>query len=185
MAHASDQLGPAGRPVNGFFVLQIALGYEWLLSGLSKVATGDFPSKLGPTLRGMAQNQTGPFKSFLDSAVIPNASLVGWLTMLGELAVGVGLIVLPIVAIASWARLSFRTRAVLLALIGLAGLGAALMSVNYHMLTGAAAPWTISSDPFAPGVDVDSILAILELASAAVCAWYLARLVRAPAAARG
>ncbi len=182
MAHASAGSGFASgaqRLGKGFFVLQIALGYEWLMSGLSKVMTGDFPTKLGGVLHGQAQNQSGPFRSFLDSVVIPNGSLFGWLTMLGELSVGVVLIVVPIVALVRWTGLSVRGQAVAVALIGLAGLGAAVMSVNYHMLTGAVAPWTISPDAFAPGVDVDSILAILELVSAAVCAWYLIGLRRA------
>ncbi len=181
MALASRDTGLASPDTlaKGFLALQVALGYEWLMSGLSKVATGGFPSKLGPVLTGMTQNLTGPFKVFIDDVAVPNGPLFGWLSMLGELSVGVVLIAASAVCLLAWQRLGSTGRAVLIGLLGLANLAGAGMSFTYHFVMGAFDPWSISPDPYDQGVDVASLLAILELIAAAVCFRYLLLLWRA------
>ena len=80
------------RPlVVGFLALQFFIGYEWLISGLSKVAAGDFASGLAATLADMTTDQSGWYKSFVDGVVIPNGQLFGTLVILGELGVGLTL----------------------------------------------------------------------------------------------
>jgi uncharacterized membrane protein YphA (DoxX/SURF4 family) len=180
--HAPQDAGASRVLAGGFFALQIGLGYEWLMSGLSKVGAGDFPDRLGGVLSGLTSGQSGPFKSFVDSVVIPNGSLFGYLVMLGELAVGIVLIVTSLVYLARSSRLGPRALALLALLAGLACLGGAAMSLNYHLTTGATPPWAISPDPYAPGVDIDSLLVILQLVMA-VC--YAALLLSLRRRARG
>ncbi len=73
-------------------IVRILTGALFFAEGLSKV-TGDF-------VRGGFAGQVGriasgsfPFwKRFLETAVVPHASVFAWVIALGELAVGVGLI---------------------------------------------------------------------------------------------
>lgn len=175
---SSDDAAGARLLAAGFFALQIGLGYVWLMSGLSKVTNGSFASKLGTVLTGMTQGQTGPYKSFTDSVVVPNGQLFGYMVMLGELAVGIVLILTALVYLARSSRLGIRGRGILFGLVALASLAAAAMSINYHLSMGANPPWQISSDPYMEGVDPDSVLAILELIVAAVSLRYLMLLRR-------
>ena len=154
---------------SGLFAVQLCLGYVWLMSGLSKVAAGHFPDNLARVLTGMTQGQSGWYKSFVDGVVIPNGPTFGYLTMLGELAVGIVLILTALLYLVRSAQLGSRERTLLFALVGFASLAGASMSLNYQLTTGANPPWIISPDPYAPGVGVDSIFVILQLILAAVC----------------
>ncbi|MGZ6267386.1 MAG: hypothetical protein ACXWM8_00415 [Candidatus Limnocylindrales bacterium] len=157
----------------GFFGVQFFLGYEWLMSGLAKVVAGDFASSLAGTLSDMTKDQTGWYKSFIDGVVIPNGPTFGYLVMLGELSVGTVLIVTSLICFARWADLSSRNRGFLLALVAFAGLVGASMSLNFHLAMGANPPWMIAADPNDQGVDLDSLLAMLQLVLATVCLGYL------------
>ena len=55
------------------------------------------------------------------------------------------------------------------------------MSLNFHMAMGATAPWAISPDPNDQGVDLDSLMMIMQfvLVSVSVGAiWWLRRAAR-------
>jgi hypothetical protein len=95
------------------------------------------------------------------------------MTMLGELSVGIVLILTSLLYLFRSARLGSRQRALLIALVAFASLAGAAMSLNYHLTMGANPPWVISPDPYDQGVDLDSIFVILQLIVAAVCAKYL------------
>jgi uncharacterized membrane protein YphA (DoxX/SURF4 family) len=43
--------------IAGFLGVQFFLGYEWLMSGLSKLLAGDFASGLAATLSDMTKDQ--------------------------------------------------------------------------------------------------------------------------------
>lgn len=88
-----------------WFIIRIYLGYEWLMAGWEKVLNPAwFGGNAGAALNGFVQNALGKtvgahpdvqmwYASFLQNAVLPH--LVGWsnAVTLGEIAIGIGLIV--------------------------------------------------------------------------------------------
>jgi hypothetical protein len=162
----------------GLLAIQAIIGYVWLMSGLTKVFRGGFPSGLADELTEKSEGIGGWYKSFLDGTVIPNAEVFGWLIMLGELAVGVALIVAAVVWFLRWERLSYRGKLTLLAVAVVASVGAILMNLNFHLANGSAHPWLIPEDGFDEGVDLDSIMPLVQLALAAVSAKLLVALRR-------
>ena len=154
--------GPARPLLVGLLAVQIFLGYEWLMSGLSKLLAGDFVSGLAGALSDQSKGLTGWYKSFLDSVVIPNGTVFGYLVMVGELLLGVVLIGTGIIWLARWSRLGDGGRQALLALIVLAGVVAIFMNVNFHLMAGANHPWIIAADPNGEGIDLDSVMPIIQ-----------------------
>ncbi len=97
-----------------WLIVRLYLGYEWLSAGLTKLGspawTGD---KAGAAVTGFAQGAlakaggehpdvTGWYAGFLNGFVIPNAGLFGWLVTIGELAVGIALILGVLTGIAAF-----------------------------------------------------------------------------------
>ncbi len=154
--------GSARPLLAGLLAVQVFIGYEWLMSGLSKVLAGNFASGLAGTLADQSKDLTGPYKSFLDQVVIPNGQLFGYLVMVGELALGVVLIGTGLLWLARWSRLGSRGRQAILALIVLAGIVAIVMNVNFHLMSGANHPWIIAADPNGEGIDLDSLMPIIQ-----------------------
>ncbi len=154
--------GTARPLLVGLLAVQIFLGYEWLMSGLSKVLAGDFVAGLAGTLSDQAKDLSGPYKSFLEQVVIPNGPLFGYLVMVGELALGAVLIGAAAIWLTRWSNLSTRGRSTILALIVLAGVVAIFMNVNFHLMGGANHPWIIAADPNGEGIDLDSVMPIIQ-----------------------
>lgn len=78
-------------------VLRVYLGYKWLMSGWGKVSTGGFDAS--GFLQFAVQNATGEkptvsgwWADFLTAFAIPNVELFNTLIPVGEIAVGLGLI---------------------------------------------------------------------------------------------
>jgi uncharacterized membrane protein YphA (DoxX/SURF4 family) len=165
----------------GFLAIQFLIGYEWLMSGLSKINAGSFPQSLAGTLSDATNGQTGWYKSFIDGVVIPNGELFGYLVMVGELAVGVALVAAALIGLVRWGHLTSIQHVVLLGVIALSCVVGAFMSANFHLVMGANAPWTISPDPNDQGVDLDSLMVMLQLV-VVVASVYLLRQRRAHAA---
>jgi thiosulfate dehydrogenase [quinone] large subunit len=97
-----------------WLVVRLYLGYEWLSAGLTKLGapawTGD---SAGAAVTGFAKGAlakaggehpdvTGWYAGFLNGFVIPNAGLFGWLVTIGELAVGIALILGVLTGIAAF-----------------------------------------------------------------------------------
>src|SRR5690349_8682557 len=95
--------------------VRLYVGYEWPNAGLGKLGapawTGD---KAGAAIVGFAngalKKATGDrpdvpdwYAGFLQNVVIPNAALFGWIITLGELLVGVGIILGALTGIAAFA----------------------------------------------------------------------------------
>jgi thiosulfate dehydrogenase (quinone) large subunit len=182
--------GSARPLLIGLLAVQIFLGYEWLMSGLSKVLAGDFASSLASTLSDQTKDLTGPYKSFVDGVIIPNGQLFGYLVMAGEIALGVILIGSALLWMTRWSHLSFAGRQLILGLIVLSGVVAIFMNVNFHLAGGANHPWLIAADPNGEGVDLDSLMPIIQTIIAGVAFVFLRRLrsertaaVQQPAAA--
>jgi uncharacterized membrane protein YphA (DoxX/SURF4 family) len=162
--------------IAGFLGVQFFLGYEWLMSGLSKVVAGDFASGLAATLSDMTRDQSGWYKSFVDGVVIPNGRLFGNLVMVGEIGLGIVMVVAAIVWLTRWSQLSVGGRTILLGAVAIAAVVGSFMSLNFHLAMGATAPWVISPDPNDQGVDLDSLMAAMQLVLAAASLRYLVSL---------
>ena len=171
------QFEGSARPLLvGLLAVQIFLGYEWLMSGLAKVLAGDFASGLANTLSDQTKDLTGPYKSFVDGAVIPNGQLFGYLVMVGELALGLVLIGAALLWVARWSHLGFRGRQVVLGLIVLGGVIAIFMNINFHIAGGASHPWLIAADPNGEGVDLDSLMPVIQIIISGTAFVFLRRL---------
>ena len=155
-------------PLIGLLAIQVLLGYEWLMSGVTKVWRGDFPSGLADELREKSEGLSGWYKSFLDGTVIPNASGFGYAIEIGELLVGLGLVVAALVWLLRWERLTYDGRLAVLATTAFASLAAILMAVNFHLTNAAPHPWLIPKDGFDEGIDLDSLLPAIQLVLVAV-----------------
>lgn len=156
-------------------VMQIIIGYEWLTSGITKVASGDFPSGLAADLKDESGDAAHWYKSFLDGTVIPHGRLFGVLIEVGEIVVGVALIVAALVWLFRWSRLSDRSRIAVLVVTMLASLGAILMAVNFHLASGANHSWLIPKEGFDETIDVDAVLVMFQLTLFAFCGYLLLR----------
>lgn len=171
------QFEGSARPVLlGLLAIQIFLGYEWLMSGLSKVLAGDFASGLAGTLSDQTKDMSGPYKSFVDGVVIPNGQLFGYLVMAGELALGLLLIGAALLWITRWSQMNYKGRQAVLGLIVLAGFVAIFMNINFHIAGGASHPWLIAADPNGEGVDLDSLMPIIQIIISGTAFAFLRRL---------
>lgn len=165
--------------LTALLVVQLALGYEWLSSGLTKVVRGDFPGGLGDELAESSEGVAGWYRGFLEAAVIPHANAVGYLIEIAELVTGVVLIVTAVAWLAVWGRLPRGVRLAALLATATAALGGVAMNVSFHLANGSSFPHPIATDSFEEAVDLDSLMAALELVLVAVSVGALVSLARA------
>ena len=147
----------------GLLLVQAFIGYEWFMSGITKIVRGGFPSGLGDELRDKSEGAAGWYKSFLDGSVIPNATAFGYLIEIGELLIGIALVAAAIAWLSSWQRLPGGGRVALLFVTAIASFSAIFLNVNFHLANASAHPWFIPKDGFDEGVDLDSLMPAIEL----------------------
>lgn len=157
-------------PLLGLLAIQIIIGYEWFMSGLTKIVRGGFPSGLADELTEKSEGAASWYVSFLDSVVIPNGSTFGVLIILGELAVGAALIVAAGLWAFRWEALGAGGRIAVLAATSAGALGGIFMNVSFHLANGSAHPWLIPGEGFDEGVDLDSLMPAIQLVLVAVSA---------------
>jgi len=164
-------------PLVALLVIQLVIGYEWAMSGLTKIVRGGFPSGLADELREKSEGAAGWYTSFLDSVVIPNGQAWGYAIEITELLIGLVLICAALVWLFAWERIDAHERRGFLIATALASLGGIFMAVNFHLANGASHPWLIPADGFDEGVDLDSLLPAIQLVMVAVSGrlWWLAR----------
>lgn len=170
-AHRADAVGTNRRfaaMASGVLTIQLVVGYEWLVSGLTKLYRGGFAAGLAEEVRAKSVGSSGWYRAFLDRAVIPNGWAVGWLVLIGELVVGVALLGAASVFLVRREQVGARTRQALLATTALASIAGIVMAISFHLANGAAHPWLIPKDGFDEGVDLDSVLPLVQLAIAIV-----------------
>ena len=186
---SSERLITGRTALIGLLAIQIVVGYEWLMSGLVKIARGGFPSGLADELTEKSEGLSGWYKSFLDGTVIPNASTFGVLIEIGEVAVGVALIGAALLWLLRWDRFSDRVRIGILLATALGAAGGIFMNVNFHLANGSSHPWLIPPEGFDEGVDLDSIMPLIQVILLGFSTWLLLLLRRerklAAADARG
>ncbi len=154
----------AGAALVTLLAVQIIIGYEWLASGITKVASGTFASGLAADLKDTSGSAPHFYRSFLNGTIIPNAHAFAVLIEVGEIIVGIGFMAAAIVWLTRWSRLSDRWRTRILATVMLSALGATLMAINFHLANGGNHPWLIPADGFDETIDVDTVLAFIQMA---------------------
>ena len=174
---------PARMPLIGLLLVQLFVGYEWFVSGLTKIARGGFPTGLADELRDKSPGTVGWYAHFLSNAVIPHAKIVGYLVEYGELLAGMVFIGAALVWLFTWQRTSARGRALALLLTAGAALATTVMAINFHLANGSPHPWLIPKSGFDEGIDLDSLLPMVQLVLFAVNGWFLLELRRQSAAA--
>jgi len=163
----------------GLLLIQILVGYEWFMSGLTKTYRGGFPGGLAGELTEKSEGAPAWYKSFLDGSVIPNAQAFGYLIEIGELLVGIALIVAALIWLLRWEKLPSAGRVAVLLVTVFASLGGIFMAANFHLANGAPHAWLIPKDGFDEGVDLDSLLPAIQLVLIGVSVGLLYSLRRA------
>ena len=164
-------------------VVQLILGYEWFVSGITKVASGTFVSDLAANLRSNADSAPGFYRSLIHSTLIPNARTLAVLIEIGELAVGAAFIAASIVWLTRWSRLADPARTALLGTAMLAALGATFMAINFHLARGGNHPWLIPADGMDETIDVDTVLVFTQMTIFAFAGYVLLKIRREQQAA--
>jgi hypothetical protein len=156
------EVGWRARLLAGLLVVQIIIGFEFLWTVLVKLVRGGFVSGLGADLQQRVQAAPGWYRSLAHSVIIPNATLFAYLILIGELFVGVTLIAAAIVWLVRWDKLSLAAKRTLVGLIILAAAAALLMNLNYHIAGGLPNPWQLPASVFDEGVDINTVLFLID-----------------------
>ena len=162
----------------GLLAVEIVIGYEWFISGLVKFVRGGFPAGLADELVKKSEGGPAWYGTFLQSAVVPNATFFGYAIEISELLAGIVLIVGPIVWLFAWDRVSDRVRSMVLLGIAVAAIGGTFLAINLHFANGASHPWLIPGDAFDEGIDLDSVLPAIQIVIATVSIIMFRRLRR-------
>ena len=142
-------------------LVQVVLGYEWLVSGLTKLVRGGFPQGLADELREMSEGAPGWYRHFLDGVVLPHAQLFGYAIEVTEVVVGATLIGTAVAVLIGRATVSSR----LLGWSAIAASAAAIvMVVDFELANGGGFGLSLPKDPFDEGVNLDTLLTGLQLA---------------------
>lgn len=159
----------------GLLIVQLIIGYQWLLSGIAKIAAGDFPSGLGNELSESSSAAAGWYVGFLNKAIIPNAAAFGYIIEYAEILAGIALIVAPLIWIFAWDRTSYGLRMTVIVLMIAASVGGIFMAINFHIASGSNHPWTMPESPFDEAVDIDMIMTAIQAVITVVLIIFLGR----------
>ena len=88
----------------------VVIGYEWLVSGFSKIANGDFAHGLAADLGDLAKESPAWYGDFLRTVIVPHAVAFGYLIEFAELAVGIVLVSVAFTDLAAGSRRVDRCR---------------------------------------------------------------------------
>ena len=143
--------------VVALLLVQICIGYEWLVSGLTKIVHGDFPAGLAGQLREMSKAAPAWYRSFLDGAVIPHAAAFGYAIEVAELAIGIALIVAVL-------RLPARVARRLPPVTAAALVVGIVLAASFALANGSSFGLGLAQESFDEGIDLDTMLVGLQLA---------------------
>jgi thiosulfate dehydrogenase [quinone] large subunit len=138
-------------------LVQFCIGYEWLVSGLTKLVHGDFPRGLAAELKDMSTAAPGWYRSFLDSVVLPHAVAFGYAIEIAEVAVGIVLLV-AVLRLPGWIGRYMPAAAAVGLVVGL------FLAVNFALANGSSFGLRLAGDSFDEGLDLDTLLVGLQLA---------------------
>jgi uncharacterized membrane protein YphA (DoxX/SURF4 family) len=162
---ASESAAATTTPIRlalWIWVTQAFLGYEWLISGLNKLLNARFNAQLLAVLQQSAQGGSyGWYASFIRQVVLPNHTVVGVMTELGEASIGVVLLLasgiallLPDMPLARYVRLAAAA----------ALLGSIFLALNYFFQSNVPLPWINTNNSLNEGVDITILIALVSTA---------------------
>ena len=122
--------------------VRMLVGAVWINGGIEKILNGEFPQQFASSLQaGGFVSQAPPFfQSFMESFVVPNSGAIAQLVRIGELSLGIAL--------------------VLGLLTNLAAIGSMIMSISIMLSQGGV---SLGTGLGAPGfLNINLILALLS-----------------------
>jgi hypothetical protein len=151
-------------------VVQGALGVEFALSGLNKVADPNYVADFSSFVRANPGSSSGPLSGLVQALVLPNADFFASLLKVTELALG------PILLIGALEigrrRLGRRLgaahsyEAALASVAALAGLAAAGLAFSIFLLMGGVLPTVMAGRAFTTAIPVELLIVPLGLSVA-------------------
>ena len=74
--------------------VRVLVGAVWINGGIEKLLNGDFPQQFASSLQaGGFVSQAPPFfQSFMENFVVPNSGIIAQLVRIGELSLGIALV---------------------------------------------------------------------------------------------
>jgi hypothetical protein len=169
--HAAKTLPASGNvALAASAVVQAALGIEFTLSGLNKLADPAFVANFTSFVSANPGATSGPLAGLVQSLVLPNAALFATLLKVTEVTLG------PVLLIGAVevgrrrlsGRLGARHRyeAVLALVAALAGIGAAGLALSIFVLMGGVLPTVMPGRAFTSAIPVELLIVPLGLAVA-------------------
>jgi thiosulfate dehydrogenase [quinone] large subunit len=145
-------------------LVMVVVGYEWLVSGLSKLANGDFANGLAAQLGRLAGQAPPWYGHFLRTAIVPHAVTFGYLIEVAELLVGVVLVGVAFTELAAGGRLTRQLSRQLRRLAVAALAVGIVLAVNFELANGGGFGLRLAADSFDEGVDLDTVMVAAQLA---------------------
>lgn len=162
----------------GFLLVEMIIGYEWLVSGVAKIVRGGFPAGLADELTEKSVNAPEWYGAFLKGCAIPYAEAFGYFIEIAEVLAGIALLVGPFIWLCRWDRVSDGVRKSVLFSTAAAAIGGAILAINLHLANAGSHPWLIPDSGFDEGVDLDSVLPAIQIVIAVVSIIFLKRFGR-------
>lgn len=143
----------------GLAIVEVIIGYEWLLSALNKMLSPQYRPGFVDALQQMstANNPNGWWVSYVHQQVFPWAGQWATIVEVGELLVALGFFAGAIL----WVSKGFPSSNWAITLnIGVivAIVGGVLMTASYYLMAGHTLPWLNPADPFDEGLSLDGLL---------------------------
>lgn len=137
--------------------LQAVFGYEWLMSGLDKILSGQFVSGLHANMQSMIPTLSSPlYADFLRRYCLAHCVFLGYTIEYGELFLGISFFTLAFFVL--------KSPSVLMTRIGMAvSLLAAVFNFNFFFYQNGHA-FLNPGDPFDEGLPIDFVMALLQVA---------------------
>jgi hypothetical protein len=159
-------LAPAGwgggHALAASAVIQAALGIEFTLSGLNKVADRTYVQDFASFVRANPGSVSGPLASLVQDLVLPNAGLFATLLKATELLVGailmVGALEIGLSRLGGRLAAAPRLGAVLNLAVALAGLAAAGLTLSIFVLMGGSIPTVMPGRAFTTAIPVELLI---------------------------
>lgn len=138
-------------------VLVFVIAYEWLISGVDKLLSGNFvqqlKGQLSSSLSGMQYHFYG---KILKSTIIPHAMAFGVLVEVGEICAGIAFVLLGAALIRDRLNTAIIQLGIWTSII------AAFMALNFFLWQGGSV-FLNPGDPFDEGITIDFMLVLIQL----------------------
>jgi hypothetical protein len=162
-----NRLRTGGSAAIAAAILELLLGIEFLLGGLSKAFDSKYIASFGSFVNSSPGTKSGPIASLVQTLVVPHMRIAGLAIEVAELAIGVVLLIAAEEAVRR--RISGPVGApqgyesVVAFLGGLAGLGVAGLQLGIFALGGGGLPGIDPANAIGSPITVNLLLAFLGL----------------------